>query len=265
VRGVAWLPVLAIGIVLFELVRHSLIRTQNPNLLPALILLGAAVIPAAFVTFLYGRPLVYEVPSGMLALTALVGGVVGIVVAGSLEYRTLVRLGTLPMLSVGLAEEAAKLVVPALLLLFHRYRHPANGLVIGVASGAGFAALETMGYAFVTLVQTGGNLAAVDGVLLLRGLLSPAAHMAWTGLTAAALWHAAFRRWDVRGLLGFAGAYVVAVLLHTTWDSIHTLVGYAVLAAISLGLLIFVTHYLAVEDRDQLHPRGRQSLRPSAG
>jgi RsiW-degrading membrane proteinase PrsW (M82 family) len=249
VRSLAWLPVLAVGIVLFELVRHALIDTKNPNLLPSLILLGAAVVPAAFVSFLYGRRLSYTVSGGVLAFAALVGGVVGIVVAGTLEYRTLLRLGTVPLLSVGLAEESAKLLVPAALLLVHRYRHPSNGLVIGVASGAGFAALETMGYAFVVLVQTSGNIDAVDGVLLLRGLLSPAAHMAWTGLTAAALWHAAAGRWHTRGLLGFAAAFVVAVVLHATWDSIHTLVGYAVLSAISLGLLIAAAHHLSREDR----------------
>jgi hypothetical protein len=81
-RRWAWLPTLLVGIGLFELVLRALVDTGNPNLLPALILLGAAVVPAAFVAFVYGRKLGYDVPGVLLAFTALVGGVVGVVLAG---------------------------------------------------------------------------------------------------------------------------------------------------------------------------------------
>ena len=83
------------------------------------------------------------------------------------------HLGTLPMIAVGLIEETAKLMLPALLLLLGRYRRPADGLLIGVASGAGFAVLETMGYGFVVLIISHGNLSAVDGVLMTRGTAQP--------------------------------------------------------------------------------------------
>ena len=252
----AWLPTLLVGVALFEMVRRALVDTGNPNLLPVLILLGAAVIPASFVAFLYGRDLAYDVSGLLLGFTGLVGGVVGVVLAGVWEYHTLVRLGSLPTLAVGFAEETAKLIIPAAVLLFVGYRRPANGLLLGVASGAGFAALETMGYAFVTLIETRGDLGTVDGVLLLRGLLSPAAHMAWTGLTAAALWEAAARRWQARAVLGFVLVYLVAVGLHTTWDTVHTRVAYIVLACIGFGLLAATTHRLSREgDREALEAR----------
>jgi RsiW-degrading membrane proteinase PrsW (M82 family) len=247
-RRWVWLPTLLIGVGLFELVRGALVDTGNPNLLPALILLGAAVIPASFVAFVYGRRLSYDVSGLLLGFTGLVGGVVGVVLAGVWEYHTLVRLGSLPTLAVGFAEETAKLIIPAAVLLFVGYRRPANGLLLGVASGAGFAALETMGYAFVTLIETRGDLGTVDGVLLLRGLLSPAAHMAWTGLTAAALWEAAACRWQARAVLRFVLVFLVAVGLHTTWDTVHGGVAYVVLACIALGLLIATTHHLSRED-----------------
>jgi RsiW-degrading membrane proteinase PrsW (M82 family) len=256
-RRWAWLPTLLVGVGLFEMVRRALIATGNPNFVPALILLGAAVIPASFVAFVYGRKLAYDVSGGLLALTALVGGVVGVVLAGLWEYHALIRLGSVPTLAVGFAEETAKLIVPAAVLLFVGYRRPANGLLLGVASGAGFAALETMGYAFVTLVETRGDLGTVDGVLLLRGLLSPAAHMAWTGLIAAALWEAAARRWQAGALLRFLLVYLVAVGLHTTWDTVHSVVAYIVLACIALGLLAATTHHLSREDR-----RGAPAPRP---
>ncbi|MDL5158325.1 PrsW family intramembrane metalloprotease [Actinomycetospora termitidis] len=237
-----WIVVLVVGIVLFELVRRTLVATQNPNFLPSLILLGAAVVPAAFLTFVASRRLPTDLGSGPIVVAALLGGVIGTVVAGTLEYDAMQRLGGLPMLAVALIEEAAKLIIPAAMLAVARFRHgPANGLVLGVASGAGFAALETMGYALTVLVQTRGNIAAVDGELLLRGLLSPAAHMAWTGLTAAALW-----RWTRlgHGLWWFLGTYVVAVVLHTVWDSVGGLIVYVVLAIVAFTLLILTTHRL---------------------
>ncbi|HEY0695286.1 MAG TPA: PrsW family intramembrane metalloprotease [Kribbella sp.] len=107
----------------------------------------------------------------------------------------LTKLGTLPMI-VGLIEEAAKLVVPVILVVFarHRYRSVASGIVIGIAVGTGFAVLETMGYAFVALIQSGGNVGAAEETLLIRGLLSPAGHAAWTGLACWGLWRFAIER-----------------------------------------------------------------------
>lgn len=245
-RRWAWVWVLLGGIVLFEVFRRVLIETQNPNLIPSLILLGASVAPVAFVTFVLGRRLPWDISAGGIGGVAFLGGLIGVVTAGFLEWDTLRDLGVLPMVLVGLIEESAKLIVPVLVLLvIRRYRGPADGLLIGVASGAGFAALETMGYAFVTLIQSRGNVAAVQDILLLRGLLSPAAHMAWTGLTATALWYAADRRWKGAAVLRFVVVFVVAVALHATWDTVGTVPVYIVLAAISLGLLTWFAHLLA--------------------
>ena len=255
-RRWSWVLVLVVGIGLYEAVRSAVFQTGNPNLLPALILLGAAVVPAAFVTFIAGRRMVFAVHGGLVGATALIGGVIGVVVAGTLEYRTLQRLGVLPILGVGLIEEAAKLIVPVVIVLFttHRERHPADGLLIGVASGAGFAVLETMGYAFVTLVQSRGDLVVVQAVLFERSVLSPAAHMAWTGLTAAALWQAATEHWRARGLVRFVVIFAIAVLLHTAWDSAPNLWVDVAVAAVSLVLLWWTTHRLAAPHRRERPP-----------
>jgi RsiW-degrading membrane proteinase PrsW (M82 family) len=250
VRRWTWLPVLIVGVGLFAYVRHGIVTTGNPNLVPSLILLGAAVIPAAFVVFVAGQRLVFGVGGGTVALTALVGGVIGVVTAGAMEFGTLRRLGVVPMVAVGLIEEFAKLIIPAaMLLVIRRNRHPADGLLLGVACGAGFAVLETMGYAFVVLIQSRGDLAVVDNVLFVRGILSPAAHMAWTGLAAAALWRAAVLHWSARGIGRFLLAYVVVVALHTAWDEAGSTVVYVVLSAVSLILLTVTSHRLAAAHR----------------
>ncbi len=243
----AWLLVLLVGVGLFLAVLRTLQATDNPNLVPALIVLGAAVVPGSFVAFVASRRLALDVSGGIIGLMALLGGVIGIVIAGTLEYDAAQRLGTASIVFVGIIEEAAKLAVPlgVVLLVRNRWREPVDGLVIGVATGAGFAALETMGYAFVELVRSGGQLGPVIGILVLRGLLSPAAHLAWTGLTVSALWWARWRDWRVRSVVLLVVAYLVAVVLHTLWDLSGGLLGNAIVAVVSLLLLFVVAHRLA--------------------
>ncbi|MEW2515489.1 PrsW family intramembrane metalloprotease [Streptomyces sp. NPDC046870] len=248
-RRWGWAAVLLVGLLLFWLIHSALVSTDNPNLIPALLFFGAALVPSSFVAFVAGRRLDFGTGMGVVAVTALAGGAIGVTTAGFLEYRTLRLLDVLPMVAVGVIEEAAKLIVPALLLLAIRDRHPGDGLLIGVASGAGFAVFETMGYAFVELVDSNGDLSAVDDLLVWRGLLSPAAHMAWTGLTAAALWSAAAHGRRRRSVVLFVFVYAVAVTLHTLWDSLDSDIAYGVLAAISLSLLVYTTHRLAAPAR----------------
>lgn len=113
----------------------------------------------------------------------------------------------------------------------------------------GFAALETMGYGLVNLVRSGGDIGVLQEVLLIRGLLSPAEHAAWTGFVCALIWRERERRH--RGLLNGAviGAFILAVVLHSLWEavsvvgaltnlSLGALLGYVIVAGASLVLLV---------------------------
>jgi RsiW-degrading membrane proteinase PrsW (M82 family) len=251
-RRWAWLGVFVVGLILYLVVLRTLIRTQNPNFVPALILLGATVVPLAFLTFAQARTGRWQVPAWSLVVSALFGGVIGTVVAGTLEYDTLRRLGVLPMLLVAVIEEAAKLIVPLILLLTLVFRHerrlPTDGLVIGVAAGMGFAALETMGYAFTALLTSQGDVGAVQETLFVRGLTAPAGHTAWTGLTAGALW-ALIANPTGKRVLAFIGTYIGAVILHTCWDTFGGIIPFIILAIISLGwLFLTLRHYRAFEE-----------------
>lgn len=243
-----WLLVLALGVLFFFVDERTMVSTENLNFLPSVIVLGSAVVPVAFVTFIYGRRLAFDVPVGTVWATAVVAGLVGTIVAGVLEYRTLRDLGVLPMLGVALIEETAKLLIPLAILLWRPWRRRADGLLLGVAAGAGFAALETMGYGLVTLLQSQGDIDSVQNLLLIRGLLSPAGHMAWTGIAAAALWSAAASGWSRAGVRRLVLAFVVVVAIHTAWDTVADLAGYLVLSVLSLLVLTYVTHRIAVVD-----------------
>lgn len=241
-RRYAWLAVLLVGAALFLAEERTLVATQNPNLVPSAILLGAGIVPLTFVAFVYGRRLPYDVPGPTIGVAAFLGGVIGTIMAAALEFDVLRALGAVPLLGVGLIEETSKLVVPvALVIPLRRRLSRANGLLVGVACGAGFAALETMGYAFTTLIRSGGDITDTVDILLLRGFLSPAGHMAWTGITAAALYGAAQSR-DGRGFGRLVGAFLGAVVLHTLWDSSGSLIATAAVAVVSLAALAYTAH-----------------------
>ncbi|MFI7586763.1 PrsW family intramembrane metalloprotease [Spongisporangium articulatum] len=240
-RG-AWLAVLVGGAAAYVVVLQVMVSTENVNFFPSLLLIGAITVPMAVLVFaeVSGRRIAAVAP-WIVVTTAIVGGVIGTVTAGVLEYDTLRRLGTVPMVLVGIIEEAAKLVVPLALYLALRPRDPRGGVIVGVASGMGFATLETMGYGFQALLSA-HSIAAVDDTLLLRGLLSPACHIAWTGMTVAMLWriHTSPRPGRARAL--FVATYLVAVGLHATWDGSQSVPVHAVVAGVGLVALLVLIH-----------------------
>jgi protease PrsW len=149
-----WFQIFASGLILLFLVERALIATSSPNYVPSVILLGAFLVPVTFTTYLYERLPNWDVPLPALAVCFLWGGVLGTVVAGTLEYDVARTLGFLPKLAIGLIEESAKLIVPLAFYFLGRYRSEAAGIVLGVTTAAGFAALETMGYGFVSLLSS---------------------------------------------------------------------------------------------------------------
>ena len=242
-RRWAWLPVLMVGAALFIAVQQALVITGNPTLVPTLLVLGALLVPVSFVVYVDGRNPAHDLPLSVLLSCALLGGALGASVASVLEFDTMRRLGELPTLSIGLIEEAAKLLVPIGILIFTRYRaNLADGLLIGVAVGMGFAVLETLGYGFVVLLANGGGVSDAESLLLLRGILSPAGHAAWTGLAAAALWWAHAQRWRPRALAAAVGVFLSVVVLHALWDATNAWYGYLIIGFISLALLLRETH-----------------------
>jgi RsiW-degrading membrane proteinase PrsW (M82 family) len=217
--GRRWVQILVSGLILLFLVERTLVATSNPNYVPSVILLGAFLVPVTFVTYLYERLPNWDVPLPAIAVCFLWGGVLGTVVAGTLEYDLVRALGILPKLLIGLIEESAKLIVPLVFYFLGRYRSEAAGIVIGVATAAGFAGLETMGYGFVTLLQSKGNLGVLDEVLIMRGLTSPAGHIAWTGLVCAVLWRERINAGHATLNRHVIGAFLTAVILHALWDT----------------------------------------------
>jgi RsiW-degrading membrane proteinase PrsW (M82 family) len=233
----SWLWVLLAGIAAYLLLLRTLVATQNPNFLPSLILFGSMVVPATVLTFATtgGRRRI-RVNAGTVAFTAIAGGILGTVAAGTLEYDTLRALDMLPMIMVALIEETSKIVVPTAVFLFNRRLQWPGAAVLGVASGTGFATLETMGYGFTALLS--GGLAALDDTLLLRALLAPAGHVAWTGLAMAAIGRIRGTAHRGRAIFVAIGVFVAVVILHAVWDASSSLIIRIVVALLSFGALM---------------------------
>ncbi|MDQ3922690.1 MAG: PrsW family intramembrane metalloprotease [Actinomycetota bacterium] len=231
------------GLVLLYLLERTLLATQSLNFVPSVLLLGAFLVPVTFTIYLYERLPEWEVPLPPLAVCFVWGGALGAVVAGSLEYDLLRSLGVLALLGVGLIEEGAKLIFPLTFYFLGRYRSEGAGILFGVSTAMGFAALETMGYGFITLLQSRGNLALLDEVLLARGLTSPAGHAAWTGLVCAVLWRERLRAGRAVLNSKVVGAFATAVVLHAVWDTFasvrsSTFVGFLSLELLSLLIAV---------------------------
>ena len=253
-----WLQIFVSGLLLLFLVERTLVATGDPNYIPSAILLGAFLVPLTFTTYLYERLPDWDVALPAVAICFIWGGVLGTVVAGTLEYDVMRTLGFLPKLGIGVIEEGAKLILPLVFYLLGRYRSEAAGIVLGVATAMGFAALETMGYGFTSLLASHGNLAVLDDVLLIRGLLSPAGHAAWTGLVCAVLWrerlkagHAVFN-WRV------GGAFATAVVLHALWDTFASMSSATFVGSLSIQL---VTLLIALVSLTLLIRRVREARR----
>jgi protease PrsW len=245
-RGLGYLAsggILVGGVVTYLVVLFVMIDTQNVNFFPSLLLVGAITVPMSVLVLAHQAGPRDPVPAWAIVFTAIVGGVIGVLAAGLVEYDTLRSLGAVPMVLIGLIEEAAKLIVPIILYLLWRPRDPRGGVIIGIASGMGFATLETMGYGFQALLS--GGIAAVDQTLLLRALFAPACHIAWTGMTVAMLWRIRTAAHKGRALLWFLLTFAVAVTLHAIWDgstrvSLHS--GVAVIGLIALGGFVLAAH-----------------------
>ena len=236
----AWLLALVLGVLAYVATFVLMLLTGNPMMLPTVLLVGAAVIPLTVLLLAQSSRIGPLVPTRIVLVTAALGGLFAICAAGLEESIAGLLFGRASILLVGIIEESAKLVVPLLVLaLAHRVTR-GGGIVIGIAAGTGFAVLETMGYGFAALLARDGGLGALDATLILRGILVPAGHVAWTGAICAALWYLVETSHKVRGVIALVAAYAGAIILHTAWDATASGALHLLIGVISVGALLWL-------------------------
>jgi RsiW-degrading membrane proteinase PrsW (M82 family) len=230
---------------------------ENINLIPGIIFIGCFAMPITVVTFFFELNSPRNVSYVSLIRALILGGTLALMSALILfeNTRSLEWLGD----SVaGIAEEPAKLI--ALLLISRQGNYPyiLNGLLLGAAVGAGFAAFESMGYAFQVLLATGTHNDYLNNISL-RGLLSPFAHIAWTAMIGGALWRVMNgNKFNISMLTEpkFWKVFLYAVILHSIWNlpfELPLMIKYAVLGLASWVVLLGLFHegYMQVQKVQQ--------------
>jgi len=119
-----------------------------------------------------------------------------------------------------LVEETAK-GLALLIIYFAARKHfdsPVDGIVYAAWVAAGFAFSENILYFGSQVLSSGGFDASLIGIFVLRGVMSPFAHVMFTACTGFALGIAA-RRAGVPGSIGaFMLGLIPAMALHALWN-----------------------------------------------
>ncbi len=248
-----------IGITIFAIMFLSMIvgllMFASVGIIPAIVGAIVAFTPA----FLYVFPLIWidrydPEPFWLLALAFAWGGLVAVIVSFIINTGVGVGvqvavggdegaiLGNIvgAVISAPIVEEGSKgLGVLALLIFFRRYLDDIlDGIVFAGVIALGFATVENVlyyGRAF--------KLSGLDAVMLLfvvRGILSPFAHVTFTSMTGIGC---GISRESHNGFVKVAMpvvGYLCAVLLHAIWNAMATFLG-------MFGLIGFLVGYIVIE------------------
>jgi len=214
-----WLRIFMTGFVLWLATVAVTGWTENPNLVPTVVLFGSFLVPVTFVVWAYERGRSPVVTVELLFKAFVIGGVLGVLGASLLE-NWLIRPSLLMYVLVGLIEEGVKLAALVFVTRHVTRRFTRDGVVLGATVGFGFAAFESAGYAFNALFTSDGlSLTQLVETEVLRGILTPVGHGLWTAIIGGALFAARGRLAAPSVLLTYLGVS----LLHALWDSMSAI------------------------------------------
>lgn len=234
-RRKSWLRVLVTATIFYILLLIVLLLTGNSNLFPTVAMVGNFMVPVAYVAFIYERKNLSRLRMPTVSLAFLYGGLVGILAASFLEPFFITELNVGAILKIGLIEEFAKILGVLVIARHMRHDSEMDGLILGAASGMGFAALESNGYAFTAFLESNGSMSAVVAVTLIRGIFSPLGHGTWTAILGSVLFRES-RCCNFRINMNVIGAYLLVSFLHAMWNGLPLIVTYFM----SEGLAVIV-------------------------
>jgi RsiW-degrading membrane proteinase PrsW (M82 family) len=239
-----WWAVLLVGLLLWIATVATAFFTGNLILLPTIVLLGSFLVPVTGVTWYLDLDRSMVLTPNRVAAAFIIAGVVGALAASLLEFWLVFGPGPIGMLKVGLIEEFVKGAGIVLFALGLRSFTMRDGIVLGATVGFGFAALESSGYALVSLfVVQGGHLylslSSVVFTELIRGVLAPFSHGLWSAILGGMIFHGA-RNGRLRPTLGIVVAYLGVSALHGAFDTFGNVVGYVVISIVGVVPLVYL-------------------------
>ncbi|WP_292467018.1 PrsW family intramembrane metalloprotease [Methanolobus sp.] len=218
-RNHSWLKVFSGGLLLYIFGVFALAVTRNSNIFPTVVMLGNFLVPITYVAFFYQRRHLSKLDLPTTAWAFFYGGMLGVLAAATLEPIFLSQHKLYFSFEVGLIEEFAKIL--GVLIIAKRCFHDSemDGLILGAASGMGFAALESTGYAFSAFLASGGSLSQTVLITLVRGVIAPIGHGTWTAILVSVM----FRESGPRAFhinYKVIGAYLTVAALHGLWNGL---------------------------------------------
>lgn len=223
-KATAWVyfKILILFVIAYIPTRIGFINYGNDNFLPAMIMLAAFAIPVTVLIFFFEINIFRNIPFYKVIKYFILGGALSLIVAivfFSFDFNTdtTTYFGAL---MVGVIEEVAKIIIVAIFLFKSKNsNYILNGLLVGAAVGAGFAAFETAGY----ILRYGMNngIDVMFNTIKVRGILAPGGHVAWAAIEGAALMYVkGFEKLDKRHLgdKRFFLICLIPIVLHGVWD-----------------------------------------------
>ena len=231
--------------------RIGFITYGNTNFLPIMVMLAAFAVPVTILIFFFEINLFRNIPFYKVIKYFILGGSLSLILAilyFSLPYfETNATTQTFTgALMIGLIEEAAKAVIVAIFLFkSKKSQYILNGLLVGAAVGAGFAAFETAGY--ILRYGMSGGVQTMLEIIKLRGFLAPGGHVAWAAIEGAALMYVkGFDKLDKKHINDkrFLLICLIPVVLHGIWDMPIELPYYLVQIAMTIIAWIVIIYFI---------------------
>lgn len=194
----------------------------NVNALPGTIILGSFMVPVAVMIFFFELNTPKNISFYTLMKIFLVGGCASLLLTLLLlAFFPVEQLDYAGAIMTGIIEEAGKLGIVAYFLYKEKDAiYNINGMLIGAAVGAGFAAFESAGYAY-QILQAYGYEGMLSNIFL-RAFLAPGGHVVWAAMTGYAIM--LVKKYTGPTMTGylqqkqFWQVFWMPVALHSVWD-----------------------------------------------
>ncbi len=218
--------VLVMLLITFFLLWFCVNLFNNINAFPGMIVIGSFAVPLSMMVLFMETNVWRNVSMYKIITTFFVGGCASLVATLFLySIFSVEELDFFGALMVSIIEEVGKAVIVYLIIRNSNRVSILTGLLIGASVGAGFAAFESAGYAFVSGLSVSGSqmLDAINNTILLRGMLAPGGHVAWAAISGVGIAIAAKTRsitdFSIMTDAKFLRLFLIPVVLHWFWDS----------------------------------------------
>ncbi len=219
-----WFPAMIIGLVLVAVVIVSYFVTkdffQTVAMQMMVCAIPAFVVPLVLMIFMWELNIPKNISIFECFFFWIFGGVVSLTLVG---FFDLIGQHMPEFLQPPFNEEPSKLIAAIIILAYikrTRKIYGITGLVVGACVGAGFAAFESMQYAF-SIYLNGGSAGDVMNTLFIRVFTAFGGHVVFCSLYTAGLAYSMKNSkfsFDAFFSPMFLGAFCVSFILHMIWD-----------------------------------------------